>query len=157
MSNMKLAGKTPMCVNPKCRKFYSLKKMNENQINLAHETGLCSVCQANAILLNTFSPVEKTLKPGVAVREALVNAINKGLITPEMLANLCDKNFTLKNTGIKYAFLKKVDKLIDFKSQTYIYGKARYSTKIMTINNEQFLMTNDIYKRNVDRFLELMK
>lgn len=165
MSNIKFAGKTPMCVNPKCRKFYSMKKMDEAQTALAHETGLCPHCQANDVLVAKFSPVKQqpvvksapAVKPGKAVREAFMNLVDAGVVNGQVLTDFQDKEFILKHTGIKYAFIKEVDANVDLKEQTFVYGKARYSTKPLTIGGKQYLVTNDIYAKNVDRFMNLVK
>ena len=151
-SKVQYLKNAPKCVH--CKKLYSLKKMNENQISLTHNTGLCSVCQAKQeILINFILPKKESVSAAKQAKAIFLELVENNKINENMLASLCDKDFTLKNLGgIKYAFLKKIDNSIDIKAQAYIKNKARYSTKVMIICNEQFLMVNDIYERNLVHF-----
>ena len=157
VNKMEFISKTPKCVH--CHKLYSMKKMDEEQLKLAKETGLCPKCQENEVLMLSTKKVEaKTeVKPGKIIREAFMNLVSEDLINSQVLTDFQNKNFILKNTGIKYAFLKKIDSTKDIKEQTLVNGKARYSSKPITINGEQYLVTNDLYVKNVERFMVLAK
>ena len=167
VNKMEFIGKTPKCVH--CHKLYSMKKMNEEQLANAQATGLCPHCQENEVLMAGAKKAEAKAevpaktevakavgpKPGKAIREAFMNLVSNGLINEQTLADFQDKNFILKNAGIKYAFLKKVDSAIILKEQVKVNGKARYSSKPITIDNRQYLVTNDLYAKNVERFFAL--
>lgn len=188
VSKVKFAGKTPMCLNGKCRKFYSLKKMDEVQLGVAHETGLCPLCQADDAIVAEFKPVatkseivkqvaaEKGLevvdipmtkveiedgtitavpkaasvKPSKQIKAIITSLVENNMINESMLASLCDKQYSLKELGgVKYPFMKEVDPTQDIRQQVMIAGKARYSTKVMSICGKSVVMTNDLYEKNL--------
>lgn len=65
---------------------------------------------------------------------------------------LTDAESTKRELGIRYSFLKEFNPEVPIKELTYINGRARYSSKKIEINSKQYLMTNDIYSKNVNRF-----
>lgn len=183
-SKIQLMGNTPKCVH--CHKLFSLKKMNEVQTSVAHETGLCPACQAKAEVLEQYKEVNDavkivanengeviaevtatnetvtvqiaSVKPAKQIKEILTNLVDNNQINDAMLASLCDKQYALKSLGgVKYAFLKEVDTTQDIRAQVKINGKARYSTKVMTICGKTVVMTNDIYQKHLPVFQEWAK
>ena len=91
--------------------------------------------------------VAKVQKPAKQVREMFANRMTQGIDAATML-NLCDKDFSMTQFRLRYAFLKKIDSAVAIKEQARINGKARYSMQVLTINGEQYVMTNDIYSKN---------
>ena len=170
MSKMKLAGKTPMCVE--CNKFYSSKKMDEVQTAHAHETGLCPACQANEVLMKKHTPVVEVVEvveqsksvitkaPSASkqFREVFASIVNN--IDVLMETNLQDKDYTLATFGIRYPLLKTVivsESAISLKEQLLVNGKARYSQKLVNVNGNVYAITNDIYDKNVEKMIEFAK
>lgn len=148
---------------PRCKECNKLYKRTEE-----NEHGLCPKCleltakaiggaeadgsdqQANPMP----EPQPEAIKPGQAIRNRFTQLIEQGLITNEVLAVLLDREATAKATGIRYAFLKEYDADRSIKEITYINGSARYSSKPVTINGKQYLITNDLYKATVPKFID---
>lgn len=78
-------------------------------------------------------------------------------ITSDILAVLTDKEATAKELKIRYPFLKEFDSNVPVKELTYIKGSARYGSKPVAIGDKQYLITNDLYKHNIDTFMEWSK
>lgn len=110
------------------------------------------------------SPVQKVeqdseakAKPGQVIRDRFAQMIKDEKITSDVLAVLTDKEATAEELKIRYPFLKEFDSNIPVKELTYIKGSARYGAKPVAIGDKQYLITNDLYKYNVDRFIEWSK
>lgn len=88
------------------------------------------------------------------VRKMFVSAI------PKFKSNAADKlsdyNYT-KAAGLTYALLLEVDPTRDYKEQTWMNGKCRYSRQTVEIAGRQFYITNHLFHRNVDRMEQLLK
>ena len=165
-NKMKFAGKTPICVD--CNKFYSGKKLTDEQRRVAEMTGLCPACQerlADKIptepitveVVSNEMPSEKSVAETKAVsankiiRNVVNSAVASGKLTDEALRKLTDKQFTLKKMGgIKYPFFKEIDIEDDVKAQLMVNGRPRYSKKLIEVNGRTFAMTNDLYAKNID-------
>ena len=169
-NKMKFAGKTPICVD--CNKFYSGKKLTDEQRRVAEMTGLCPACQerlADKIptepitvevvsnempneMPNEESVAEtKTVSANKIIRNVVNSAVAAGKMTDETLRKLTDKQFTLKKMGgIKYPFFKEIDIEDDIKVQLMVNGRPRYSKKLIEVNGRTFAMTNDLYSKNID-------
>lgn len=169
-NKMKFAGKTPICVD--CNKFYSGKKLTEEQRRVAEMTGLCPACQERLadkiptepikveVISNTVPNTEdatpdtaevKAVSANKVIRNIVNSAVASGKLTDEVLRKLTDKQFTLKKLGgIKYTFFKEIDIEDDIKAQLMVNGRARYSKKLIEINGRSFAMTNDLYAKNIE-------
>ena len=87
------------------------------------------------------------------IRDIFVTLVESGQITDQILTYLIDKQYALNNFGgMKYAFLRAIDINSSIHDQVVINGRARYSTKIIKINNKHYSMTNDIYPKNCESF-----
>lgn len=104
------------------------------------------------------SPISKldisAAKPGQAIRERFAKLVEQGRIVDNILQVLTDKEATAKACGIRYAFLKEYDPNVPIKELTYVNGTARYSSKPITVNGKEYLITNDLYLKTVPRFME---
>ena len=132
-----------------CNKLY--KKSEEN------EYGLCPKCLAEKQSTNdnnNSQPVVEVVKPGQAIRERFVKLIEDKKINDEIILILTSTEQTKSILKIRYAFLIEYDSTKDIKEQSYIKGHARYYSKPIEINDKQYLITNDLYKRNVENFMQ---
>lgn len=100
---------------------------------------------------------EAKVKPGQVIRDRFEQMTKDGKITADVLAILTDKEATAKELKIRYPFLKEYNPNIPIKELTYIKGAARYGSKSVAIGDQQYLITNDLYKHNVDHFIEWSK
>ncbi len=98
--------------------------------------------------------IEREIRPGYAIRQRFLELISQQFITNEVLNMLMDKEETGKTLGIRYPFLKAYNPDVSIKEITYINGNARYSSKPIEISDKQYLITNDLYAKNVPRFME---
>ncbi|SDM95508.1 hypothetical protein SAMN04488502_10985 [Dendrosporobacter quercicolus] len=96
----------------------------------------------------------KPLKPGQTIRHRFLELVTQRRITAEVLGLLLDKDSTAKTLGIRYPFLKAYNPDVSIKEITYINGNARYSSNPVIVNGNQYLITNDLYAKNLTRFLE---
>ena len=157
INKMKFAGKTPICVD--CNKFYSGKKLTDEQRRIAEMTGLCPACQERlADKIPTEVSTDKPLSANKIIRSAVNAAVANGKLTDEVLRKLTDKQFTLKKLGgIKYTFFKEIDVEDDVKAQLMVNGSARYSKKLIVVNGRSFAMTNDLYAKNIEAVMNVFE
>lgn len=100
---------------------------------------------------------ELKVKPGQAMRDMFAKLVQDGKVTDNVLSILTDAEATKRELGIRYAFLKKFNPETPIKELTYVGTHARYSSKPIDVNGKQYLMTNDLYKKNIDKFTEWVK
>ena len=150
INKMQFVGKTPKCVE--CNKFYSAKKLTDEQRQMAENTGLCPVCQGNHAIVSKYIKTEKKVSAASKIRVVLENTITN----ENQVALLMNKAYTIKLTGIKYPFLKEINVNEDVHQQLLINGRARYSKKTYSFNGRVFAMTNDMYDRNVERTIDML-
>lgn len=93
------------------------------------------------------------IKPGNLIRKVFLKLVEQGKVTDLVIASLTSEEATKRDLGIRYPFLKEYDPSVSIKELTYIKGHSRYSSKIYEINGKQYLITNDLYKKNVERFV----
>lgn len=87
------------------------------------------------------------------IRKMLINSIEK--FTDGAADKLCDYDYT-KAAGLTYALLMEVDPSRDYKEQTWMNGKCRYSRQTVEIAGRQFYITNHLFHRNVERMGQLL-
>ena len=109
-------------------------------------------------------PTEKVAKrstngPGKKIRNMFHKLVKENKLDDAMVTNLQDETFTKEHLGkIKYAFLKKVDESAvgdkaALKVAAIINGHPRYTTKnLVEIAGAHYMITNDLYARNVKGF-----
>ena len=155
---------------PRCKECNKLFKKSE-----ANEYELCPTCLSkltepegqnteiqDIVRFNRVESEQKqannvVVRAGQAIRDRFFMLISDGKITDEIIAVLVDKEGTAKLLGIRYAFLKVFNANVPIKELTYINGSARYSAKPVEINGKQYLITNDLYTKNLLRFMEWAK
>lgn len=98
--------------------------------------------------------VDVPLKPGQAIRNKFMELVTEGKITEEYIYELSTKEGTAKFFGVRYPFLKEFNPNISIKELTDINGHARYSSKLVAIGGRQYLITNDLYKATLPRFMD---
>jgi hypothetical protein len=102
-----------------------------------------------------IKPAKKTSSAGSRIRKHFRSLIRAGAITEELLKNLQDKDFSRQALGsIKYPFLKAIHSVEkeEIRKAALVNGHPRYSTKPVEINGASFLITNDLYAKNVKPF-----
>lgn len=148
---------------PRCKECNKLFKKSE-----ANEASLCPTCLSKAsepegqgsnekmpeISDKTNHTETNTVRPGQAIRDKFYTLVSDGKITDEIIEGLTDKESTAKLLGIRYALLKEFDANVPIKELTYIKGSARYSSKPVEINGKEYLITNDLYYKNLLKFME---
>lgn len=148
-----------------CNRLYKKSDVNEH--------GLCPKCLAEkmnaensdgaeAIAVNNQSNQQETeeeqqefkVRPGQVIRDAFLRLVTDGKVPDSVLSMLTDSEATAKELGIRYAFLKEFNPDVPIKELTYIKGHARYSSKPIDVNGKQYLITNDLYSKNVLKFMK---
>lgn len=82
------------------------------------------------------------------LRELILS--HKQEINDDIISKLTDKDFS-RQAGLTYALFLEVDYTTDYKAQTWMNGKNRYSKKILDINNRQFYLTNHIFHKQLPK------
>lgn len=145
-----------------CAKFVSLRKMTTREKANYKRTGLCPKCYAKkqaerlaTIAANKAARAEKkanaqAMRANSPFNQVLALVQNSSL-NDAQLALLQDRDFVLKATNIVYPLLKKYDVNKTFEEQTYVCKKARYARTPININGDDYLVTNNIYAKNLDK------
>lgn len=75
------------------------------------------------------------------------------LLNQQQKMCFCDNKFTANTLGISLPLLKPYS---EDKTVRFINGHSRYISKPLTFNNEQWFLTNDIHKSNVNKLLDAL-
>lgn len=94
------------------------------------------------------------IKPGQAIRDRFMELVSEGKITEEYIFELSTKEGTAQFFGVRYPFLKEYNPELGIKEQSYINGHSRYTSKSITIGDRQYLITNDLYKSTLPKFMD---
>jgi hypothetical protein len=120
-----------------------------------HEGDVCPKClEKEQPPAPTNEASEPQVKPGQAIREMFVKLIEANKNTPSIIEIVTDAEKTKNELGIRYAFLKEYPQGALPKDVSLVNGHARYSSKPVIINDKRYLITNDLYKKNVEKFTE---
>ena len=103
----------------------------------------------NPVVLN----IDSTEKIGSIVKTTLLKLVSTRLLTSEHLRLLQDEKYCKYTFDINYPFLKKIDTSKSISDQRKINGYDRYWAKVITINQEKYLVCNDWYERNKTKFI----
>jgi len=82
--------------------------------------------------------------------------ISNTRLTDTQLSYLQNRTFTVKNTSIIYPLLKEVNMDTLTNEDITINNKVRYNKKPLFINGKTYLMTNNIYEKNIPRVAALL-
>lgn len=146
-----------------CNRLYKKSDVNEHGLCpkcLAEKMGAAETSEAEIVAVSNQSEeqevVEENLKvrPGQAIRDAFLRLVTDGKVTNSVLSTLTDSEATARELGIRYAFLKEFNPDVPIKELTYVKSHARYSSKPIGVNGKQYLITNDLYNKNVLRFMK---
>lgn len=102
---------------------------------------------------NGTNSSQTTMKIGKFVRVEFEKLIEKGVITDEVVENLCSSKYSKEILGLRFPMLKiYIDEqsLID---QRLVKGNGRYYSHIYYINGGKYLLTNDWYEKNRDKLI----
>ncbi|MDG5790137.1 hypothetical protein QA612_22100 [Evansella sp. AB-P1] len=92
------------------------------------------------------------MKIGQLVRKSFTDLRNQDLITSDMLNWLMDAKYCKTTFDVNYPVLKKVKHGTPLADQRLIRGYNRYWKDALIIQNEKYLLCNDWYDRNRNRF-----
>lgn len=136
---------------PKClaEKFGTVENGEEDAISANHEPERREAAESENV-----KQEEIKVRPGQVIREAFLKLVADSKITESVLTILTDQEAAAKELGIRYAFLKEFQSGVPIKELTYIKGHARYSSKPIDVNGKQYLVTNDLYNKNVQKFMK---
>ena len=130
----------------KCKHTFSMKELTAiNKANM-RGLGLCPEC---------YNAYKKSSTLSAFTR--LRNAITSANLSETQVAYLLDRNFTQLRSGIAYNIIIQYDKNLPKTEQLQKYRKARYSAQPITIADKEYLLTNDVYLRNIPRVEKMLE
>jgi hypothetical protein len=127
----------------------SIKRDQIYQPSLLKETSLYT---ENNVNNNSDSDII-TPKIGKLIRVEFEKLIDKGLLTEEIVQNLCDSKYSKEIFDLRFPMLKKYNDEPPLIEQRLIKGNGRYYSHIYYINGQKYLLTNDWYERNRSKLL----
>lgn len=145
-----------------CNRLYRKSDVNEHGLCpkcLTEKVGAPETGEAGVVAVNNQSKQKEVVEeikvgPGRAIRDAFSRLVIDGKVTDSVLSILTDSEATARELGIRYAFLKEFNPDVPIKELTYVKSHARYSSKPIVVNDKQYLVTNDLYSKNVSRFIK---
>lgn len=137
---------------------FTFDGMSEEEINECKKSGLCAKCQS---VLKQASEIRKitrvshsrsTTSSGVGEKIRTIVADNLPHLDEETLQKLCDKDFCQKQFKLSYSLLKDVTNMSsdEIKSVRVINNYPRYSPHIYQVNDQRFIITNNLYVKNLE-------
>lgn len=166
-----------MAICPNCGSEFDPDEYEIEMQDKAHKMGMCKQCieqfeRMTALMGKTIkisggisSSGTREIKEGgqkasERIRAAFKFALDNNRVTEEIIENMCDGTWASKNMGInkKYAFLKDVTGLTEIEIQEIKMVpnskgelSPRYLAKTWNILGRDYLMTNDLYTRQLEK------
>lgn len=166
---------TAICRANNVHHQFSFSDLTDEEILLCRRSGVCPSCYYKVVYNSEHSCKEtnsykethsckkakvdkkstadkKTteLKPGKLIRKLVADNLDS--LTREKIEKLCDKSFCKEHFKLQYALLLDVtDKIAEEIVETRkINNHVRYSPQVYSKNNQSFLITNDLYQKNLE-------
>ncbi len=95
------------------------------------------------------APKKESVRPGKKIRNMFTRLVKDNMLDEATVMNLTTSEFTKSTFKIKYPFLKELVS-DDVRAEAKINGRPRYSTKPMEILGKKYLITNDLYEKNLE-------
>lgn len=96
-------------------------------------------------------------KPGFQIREIVKNNLSN--LDDETLAKLQDKQFSKEHFKLAYAMLLDITGMSndEIKVARMVGKHARYAPAVYTVGDKQFMLTNDLYAKNLQPIKEFFE
>lgn len=167
---------TAICRANNVHHQFSFSDLTDEEILLCRRSGVCPSCYYKIVYNSEHSYKEthscsketnsnkksatdkkvKTdknateLKPGQLIRKLVADNLDS--LAKEKMEKLCDKSFCKEHFKLQYALLldvtdKTAEEIIEARK---INNHVRYSPQVYSKNNQNFLITNDLYQKNLE-------
>ena len=160
---------TAICRANNVHHQFSFSDLTDEEILLCRRSGVCPSCYYKIVYNSEHSyketkidkksatgkkvkTDEKTteLKPGQLIRKLVADNLDS--LTREKMEKLCDKSFCKEHFKLQYALLlditdKTAEEIVEARK---INNHVRYSPQVYSKNNQNFLITNDLYQKNLE-------
>ncbi|MDQ6598093.1 hypothetical protein [Bacillus salipaludis] len=94
-----------------------------------------------------------TTKIGKFIRIEFEKLMDNGLLTEEIVHNLCDNNYSKEILDLRFPMLKRYNDKQSLVEQRLVKGNGRYYSHVYYINGQKYLLTNDWYEKNRGKLL----
>ncbi|MFF2447459.1 hypothetical protein ACFVSW_10150 [Neobacillus sp. NPDC058068] len=94
-----------------------------------------------------------TTKIGKLIRVEFKKFIDNGLLTEEIVHNLCDSKYSKEILGLRFPMLKRYNDEQSLIEQRLVKGNGRYYSHVYYINGQKYLLTNDWYEKSRSKLL----
>ena len=125
------------------------------------KSGLCPDCldiinKAKAIKGVHINTRTTGVTAGKQIRNMVNFVFNNSALDDNMIANFMDKDYSRTKMGLAYPMLievtdKSTDEIKDMRMIGNNKKHYRYSSTYYRFNNRSFLLTNDLYNKNLDK------
>ena len=145
-----------------CHEEFDINQLTEQDLIKVKKSGLCLNClhklEELTKMKNEIKTIAKSSKPenyispAKRVKSAFIKIQSQ--LTKEMIKNFQDAQYSKQAFGIIYPFLIDITGLNpeEKKEKRTIKNYIRYSPAEYKIGSKTFLMCNDIYTKNVEKF-----
>lgn len=99
--------------------------------------------------------VSLQINPNLSATKNFINILKsaESMLTPQQRLCFCNKQFTTTNLNLSLPLL------IPYSADTtarFINGRSRYINKIFEFNGQPWFLTNNIYKQNVNKLINIL-
>lgn len=145
-----------------CHEIVNLDSLDEETKDKSKKSGLCPKClsimkQAEEIKktnksLNVVNRAAKNTGVGGQIRQMIAAAFNNENMNDTVINDLMDKEFSRIQFKLAYPTIKEITGMStdEIKSIRMYNGHSRYSPQVFTFNNREFILTNDLYNKNLE-------
>ena len=98
--------------------------------------------------------IKLTINPDLSATKNFIKVLMRAepFLNDNQKMQFLDYSFTKQYLGISLPLLKSYTE----KSERFINGHSRYISKPIIFNNQQWLLTNNIYKKNVEKLIDVL-
>lgn len=142
-----------------CESNFDLSLIDDDEkLDFARKNGLCPHCmakvlEARAIMkkVKMHFETEQVIKNEKSAKAIVLEMLGSMKLNKGIMDQLTDRDFCKKNMGLTFPLFKIYDANTDLDEQRKANGYIKYGKQIYKINRKSYLMSNDLYHRNIEQ------
>lgn len=150
-----------------CDREFSLSEIdNDEKLDFARKNGLCPECmkkvlEARAIMKKVKAffnaeEIDMSIK-SVSAKTLILEMLDMKKMNKTIMNKLTDREFCKKEMGLNNELFRIYDDKKDIDEQIKVNGYVKYSKKIYKFAKKSYIMTSDIYHRNIEKVKQIIK
>ena len=155
---------TAYCIG--CEREFSLAEIDDDEkLDFARKNGLCPECMKKVLEARTImkkvkaffssDEIEASMKT-VSAKALILDMLDMKKMNKAIMDKLTDREFCKREMGLNNELFRLYDNTKDIDEQIKVKGYVKYSKKIYKFSRRSYIMTSDIYHRNIEKVKQVL-